>query len=233
MKDAPSFVEIGALLGDQARASILNRLMNGEALTASELASEASITKQTASAHLARLVEAGLLIVQSQGRHRYFQLAAPDVAAMLEAIMGVAQRTRGKRRLPGPKDPALRRARRCYDHLAGELAVEAYDAFVGRGLIKLSRGRNTADTLALTREGTEFFLARGFDLEAFTKVRRPICRPCLDWSVRRHHLAGSLGQALLQHCLKKRWARNAEDTRVIKFSQPGEDRFRAAFIDID
>ena len=102
---------------------MLNLLMGGQALTASELAAEANITKQTASSHLAKLVDAGLLSVQSQGRHRYFQLAAPDVATMLESLMGVAQRTRGARTLPGPRDPALRKARVCYDHLAGELAV--------------------------------------------------------------------------------------------------------------
>ena len=208
MKDAPSFVEIGALLGDQARAMILNRLMNGEALTASELAGEANVTKQTASVHLSKLVDSGLLTVQSQGRHRYFQLAAADVAAMLESIMGVAERTRGKRKLPGPKDPALRRARRCYDHLAGELAVEAYDAFLQRGLVDLSRNDDSPDTLALTAAGVDFFSSVGVDIDTLAKARRPVCRPCLDWSVRRHHLAGSLGKApvatLLEETLGQR-----------------------------
>lgn len=226
MKDAPSFVAVAALLGDPARATMLNALMSGEAHTASELANEAGITKQTASSHLGKLVDAGLLIVQSQGRHRYFQLAAPDVAAMLESIMGVAQRTRSVRTMPGPRDPALRRARRCYDHLAGELAVEAYDAFVARGLLNLTRQQDAKDTLALTQRGHEFFAELGLELASAGRTRRPVCRPCLDWSVRRHHLAGSLGKALLEHCYKKRWAKPVEGSRIVKFSHAGEAGFR-------
>ena len=143
--------------------------MGGEALTASELAAEANITKQTASSHLSKLVEARLLSVQPQGRHRYFRIGSPDVAAMLESIMGVAQRSRTARMLPGPRDPALRRARRCYDHLAGELAVEAYDSFVDRGFIHLTRQIDSKDTLALTPDGHDFFYTLGID---FTHIGR-------------------------------------------------------------
>jgi DNA-binding transcriptional ArsR family regulator len=185
-----------------------------------------NITKQTASSHLSKLVESGLLLVQSQGRHRYFQLAAPDVAAMLESIMGVAQRTREARKLLGPRDPALRRARRCYDHLAGELAVEAYDSFVRRGLIRLAHQKDSNDTLALTPEGHDFFDSLGFDLDHLAELRRPVCRPCLDWSVRRHHLAGSLGKTLLDYCYEERWARQIEGSRIVRFNDRGEKNFR-------
>lgn len=230
MKDSPSFVAIAALLGDQARATILNALMGGEALTASELAAEANITKQTASSHLSRLVEARLLSVQPQGRHRYFRIGSPDVAAMLESIMGVAQRSRTARMLPGPRDPALRRARRCYDHLAGELAVEAYDSFVDRSFIHLTQQVDSKDTLALTPDGHDFFETLGIDFARIGNSRRPVCRPCLDWSVRRHHLAGGLGKALLNCCYEKRWATPVGGSRIVRFSQTGEQNFRKALL---
>jgi len=230
MKESPSFVAIAALLGDQARATILNALMGGEALTASELAAVANITKQTASSHLGKLVEARLLSVQSQGRHRYFQLESPDVASMLESIMGVAQRSRTARMLPGPRDPALRRARRCYDHLAGELAVEVYDSFVSRDFIRLTRQADSKDTLALTPAGQDFFGTLGIDFVAIGNSRRPVCRPCLDWSVRRHHLAGVLGKALLDCCYEKRWAVPVAGSRIVRFSPAGEQSFRRTLL---
>ncbi|MEZ5726604.1 MAG: winged helix-turn-helix domain-containing protein [Burkholderiaceae bacterium] len=231
MKDAPSFVGLAALLGDPSRATMLEALMGGQALTATELAEVARVTRQTASTHLGALVDAGMLVVRAQGRHRYFQLAAPDVAAMLESMMGVAQRTRVARHLPGPSDPALRRARRCYDHLAGELAVQAYDAFTRRGLIALASERSGDETLTLTPAGRAFFESIGFALETIAGARRPMCRPCLDWSARRHHLAGGLGRLLLEHCYERRWARPVADSRVVRFSEAGERSFRATFLD--
>ena len=232
MKDSPSFVSVAALLGDSARATMLNALMGGQALTASELAAQANITKQTASSHLTKLVEAGLLKVQAQGRHRYFQLAVPDVATLLESLMSVAQRTRAAKALPGPRDPALRKARRCYDHLAGELAVEAYDALVAHGFIVLARQDEGHETLALTEQGQAFFENLGIDSTRFGQSSRPICRPCLDWSVRRHHLAGQLGKALLEYCYQQRWAKPVKDSRVVRFSATGEKHFKKAFVQI-
>ncbi|NNG02830.1 MAG: winged helix-turn-helix transcriptional regulator, partial [Inquilinus sp.] len=123
MKTGPDIAHVAALLGDPARANMLTALMSGRALTASELASEAGVTPQTASAHLARLQQGGLVVPRKQGRHRYYALTGEDVAAVLEALMGLAARTGHLRTRTGPKDPALRRARVCYDHLAGELGV--------------------------------------------------------------------------------------------------------------
>jgi DNA-binding transcriptional ArsR family regulator len=231
MSDGPSVVGIAALIGDHARASMLTALMGGQALTATELAVEADITKQTASSHLAKLLDAGLVSVQAQGRHRYFQLAAPDVATLLESLMGVAHRTRAARARPGPRDPALRKARVCYDHLAGELAVEFYDAVVRNRLVSLGRNADNADSISLTRKGIGFFNDIGIATEGFGQSRRPVCRPCLDWSVRRHHLAGMLGKAVLDHCYAKRWARREEGTRVVRFSPQGEHSFRALLAD--
>lgn len=238
MRDSPSFVSVAALIGDPARATMLNALMGGEALTATELAGCANVTKQTASSHLHKLVEAGLLAKASQGRHRYFRLATEEVAAMLEAIMGVAQSTRAARARPGPRDPALRLARRCYDHLAGELAVAAYDGLVGRGFVSLSEGHDRASddsqnlSLGLTEEGAAFFAALGVEVPAGPRgrSRRPLCRPCLDWSARRYHLAGSLGKAILEFCYRKRWARQVPESRVVRFTAAGEKHFRDAFV---
>src|SRR6478736_6485491 len=123
MKDGPNFVGIAALIGDHARAEILTALMGEQALTATELADVAGVTKQTVSTHLAKLVEGRLLTVQSQGRHRYFRLADRDVAQLLESLMGVAFRSGALRARSSPREPALRQARVCYDHLAGELGV--------------------------------------------------------------------------------------------------------------
>lgn len=231
MMDAPSFVTIAALVGDQARATMLNSLLGGEARTPSELAAEANITRQTASSHLSKLVNAGLLVVHSQGRHRYFALATSDVANMLESIFVVAEATRTVRALPGPRDPALRKARRCYDHLAGELAVEAYDSFCRRGFLRLTEQLGSKQTLTLTDDGADFFESLNFHINSLDKTRRPICRPCLDWSVRRHHLAGRLGKALLEFCIQQRWARSDKNSRIVHFSSTGELRFRRLFIE--
>src|SRR4051812_1041454 len=123
MKDGPNIIGIAALIGDNARAEVLTALMSGMALTATELAEVAGVTKQTISGHLAKLVDARLLAVESQGRHRYFRLADPDVAQLLESLMSVAFRTGALRLRSSPREPAMRRARVCYDHLAGELGV--------------------------------------------------------------------------------------------------------------
>src|SRR6476661_7380324 len=140
MKDGPNIVGIAALIGDHARAEVLTALMADRALTATELAAVAGVTKQTISAHLAKLLDAGLLAVERQGRHRYFRLADRDVARLLESLMNVAFRAGAVRLRASPREPALRRARVCYDHLAGELAVAAYESLLGRRLLAPSDG---------------------------------------------------------------------------------------------
>jgi hypothetical protein len=200
---------------------MLSALLSGQALTATELSGVAEVTKQTASAHLARLVEAQLLAVERQGRHRYFRLAHDDVAHLLESLLGVAYRSGAVRLRSSPRDPALRKARVCYDHLAGELAVLAYDALERRGFfVHDSKG------MALSPAGTEFCERLGV---AIAEGRRPACRPCLDWSVRRHHLAGRAGAALLEHCYSAGWASRREHTRIVDFTRAGEEKFRRLF----
>ncbi len=140
MKEGPSIATIAALMGDPARANMLGALMAGRALTAGELAREAGVSAPTASGHLARLSEAGLVLVEAQGRHRYFRLSGPDVALVLEGLMGLAARTGRLRTRPGPRDPALRQARTCWDHMAGEWAVRLYDGLVADGRLAATDG---------------------------------------------------------------------------------------------
>src|SRR3954462_13390525 len=180
MKDGPNIIGIAALIGDHARAEVLTALMSGMALTATELAEVAGVTKQTISGHLAKLIDARLLAVESQGRHRYFRLADRDVAELLEKLMGVAYRAGAVRVRTSPREPALRFARVCYDHLAGELGVLAFDSLEQRRLVKSMDGG-----LELTRSGRVFWRDLGIDVDSLTRTRRPLCRPCVDWSVRR------------------------------------------------
>lgn len=224
MKDGPSIVGIAALIGDHARAEILTALTAGEALTATELATVAGVTKQTASGHLAKLLEARLVAVENQGRHRYFRLGGRDVAQLLENLMGVAYRTGAVRVRASPREPALRKARVCYDHLAGELGVLVFDGLEERRLLHTG-----SEGLQLTPRGRQFFAGMGIDTDALASQRRPLCRACLDWSVRRHHLAGALGAALLQRCYALGWARRLKDSRVVNFSTAGEKELRDRF----
>lgn len=224
MKDGPDLARVGALVGDPARANMLSALLHGGALTASELALEAGVTLPTASSHLAKLVEGGLLTPSSQGRHRYYRLSGHEVAAMLEVI-GVVAETMGPRRVrPGPRDKAMREARVCYDHLAGELAVALFDRLMVRGILVVD-----GDRLALAPEGTGFFRALGIEPSS-GKSRRPLCRACLDWSERRSHLAGALGAAVLDDVLARNWARREAKSRAIRFTPPGRRAFEALYL---
>jgi DNA-binding transcriptional ArsR family regulator len=224
MKVGPDIATVAALLGDPARANMLTALVAGQALTAGELAREAGVTAQTASSHLSRLEAGGLLTQRKQGRHRYYALSGEDVAGVLEAIMGLAARTGHTRVRTGPKEPALRQARVCYDHLAGDLAVAMLENLVARGLVT-----ETDDALTLTASGQTFMAALGLDLPALTTSRRPLCKGCLDWSVRRTHLAGALGAALLDRFYGLGWAAREPGTRLVTFTPRGLDAFHQIF----
>ena len=209
MKEGPNIAGIAALIGDPARANILTALIDGRALTVSELAHAAGVGLSTASGHLAKLAQAGLIVGEKQGRHRYFRLSGPDVAHALEALMGLAERTGARRVRTGPREPALRRARACYDHLAGETAVSMFDALVAHGALTAS------DEPELTASGESTFRALGLDLEALRRSSRPLCRRCLDWSERRAHLGGALGAAILERLLSSGVARRGEGRQIV------------------
>jgi DNA-binding transcriptional ArsR family regulator len=223
MKDGPTLAPIAALIGDPARANMLSALMDGRALTASELAEQAGVTLQTASGHLGKLETAQLLVVEKQGRHRYFRLSGSDVAHALETLMGLAARTGAVRVRPGPKDPALRKARVCYDHLAGERGVAVLAHLRKKGLIA-----GDPDDMAITPRGRQFFTEFGIELDLLERGRRPLCLACLDWSERRHHLGGAVGAALLTRLCALGWAKR-EPGRVVAFTPRGEKAFDAAF----
>lgn len=224
MKDGPNIVGIAALIGDHARAETLTALMTGQALTATVLAVVAGVTKQTISSHLAKLLDARLVSVTNQGRHRYFRLADDDVAHLLESFMGVAYRTGAVRVRSSPREPALRKARVCYDHLAGELGVLIFDSLKKRRLLTF-----VENTPELTQQGQQYCREFGIDVQALARQRRPLCRACLDWSMRRDHLAGALGAAILGKCLDLRWARREKASRVMSFSASGEKALREQF----
>lgn len=222
------FAEIAALAGDPARARMLHALLDGRALTAAELARVAGVTPQTASGHLARLSAAGLIHVAKQGRHRYHRLASPAIARMMESIMQVAAGLEKPRIIVGPRDQALRAARTCYDHLAGRLAVALADALVAAGHIELSD-----DAGLVTDRGSALFQRLGIAVEpdaATPRTRaRLLCRPCLDWTERRAHIAGRLGAALCAHCLAQGWIRRIDGSRAVAVTRKGELGFRRAF----
>jgi DNA-binding transcriptional ArsR family regulator len=227
MKAGPDIAMVASLVGDPARSNMLTALMTGRALTASELAQEAGITPQTASSHLAKLEAGGLIEPEKQGRHRYYRLTGPDVAGVLEGLAGLAARAGHMRVRTGPKDPALRRARICYDHLAGDLGVQMLDSMRKQRLV-----RQTREAIELTNDGKRF-IAKALQIDADTLLhpRRPVCKACLDWSERRHHLAGTLGAAIMTRFTELKWAArdSTPGSRVVNFSRIGEKRFAALF----
>src|ERR1700754_4856875 len=215
MKAGPDIAMVASLVGDPARANILTALMTGRALTGSELA------------HLAKLEAGGLIAQEKQGRHRYYRLSDPDVAFVLEGLEGLAARAGHLRVRTGPKDPALRHARVCYDHLAGDLGVQMLDSMKRQRLV-----RQRKQDIELTAEGEQFLnTTLQISTDALAHPRRPLCRACLDWSERRHHLAGTLGAALLTRFTELKWAARdtAPGSRVVNFTRSGEKRFAALF----
>jgi DNA-binding transcriptional ArsR family regulator len=231
MPEGPDIARIASLIGEPARANMLLALMRGGALTLSELAAEAGVGLPTASAHAARLAEGGLTHVRAAGRHRFVELASPAVASLVEQLIGLSAGPapdgaagRARPRRSGPRDPALRLARVCYDHLAGEMGVQMYDSLTVRAF--LAHG---ADGLTLSADGRAHMLAFGLDAGALAPGRPPLCRECLDWSHRRSHLAGRLGRAMLLACEHRGWLRRTEGTRALAVTPPVRRAFDGAF----
>ncbi len=224
MKEGPDIARIGTLIGDPARANILTALMGGQALTATELSQAAGVTLQTTSAHLSKLEDGGLVSQRKQGRHRYYALSDVATGRLLEQIMGFAASRGHLRHRPGPKDPALRKARVCYDHLAGDYGVRMLDSLVSRGVIA-----SDGESLTITQDGRDMLEQSGIEIALAASGRRPLCKSCLDWSERRSHMAGTLGKALLSHLLKNGWARRAAGSRAVIFTPDGERKFLSLF----
>jgi DNA-binding transcriptional ArsR family regulator len=228
MVAAANLVEVAALVGDTARATMLNALMGGQWLTATELAYCAHISRSTASGHLSKLVAARLLTVTHKRRFSYYRIASPLVATMLESIKVVAAIEVPARRQPrSANDDTLRFARSCYDHLAGKVGVAVTDALVAMGHIVL-----TDEGGEVTSSGERFLAAFGADLTP--RTRRIFCQPCLDWSERRYHLKGLVGARILDRLLELGWLKCVPGNRALELTPSGKTGLSETFrIEID
>jgi DNA-binding transcriptional ArsR family regulator len=222
MVAAANMVEVAALVGDTARATMLNALMGGQALTSSELASLARISRPTASEHLTKMVKARLLTVTQKRRNRYYRIASPLVAKMLESIKAVAALETPARYQPrSAQDEALRFARTCYDHLAGQLGVAIADALSVRRYVVL-----TEEGGGVTPAGARFLTKFGVRLNSKSKGRRIFCRACLDWSERRYHIAGFVGAEIWRRTLELGWVTQQREARAVNVTSTGRRGFR-------
>jgi DNA-binding transcriptional ArsR family regulator len=219
----PRIDEVGRLVGDPSRATMLDALMDGRAWTGRELARIAHVAPSTASEHLQRLVSGALLTVVAQGRHRYFQIASPDVAHALEALAFLAPPAPARYETLSRIDAEMRRARTCYDHFAGELGVALADALVRRGAIALD-----PNGASVTGRGAAFFAETGIAFES-GNLGRPLCRSCLDWSERRSHFAGRIGAALARHAFEHEWVRRKAGTRAVDVTRAGATALHDVF----
>lgn len=224
MKHGPDIARIASLIGDPARANMLTELLDGRALTASELAGVGGITAQTASSHLGKMLDGGLLQMRQQGRHRYFALADDEVAAVLEGLMGLAAGTGAMRVRPGPRDADMREARVCYNHLAGQRGVQMFQSMVAQGLLD-----EWGERVNITSQGADFASKFGVDVPALQAAKPVLCRSCLDWSERRSHLSGSLGRAMLKQMVAKGWVIREDGNRMIRFTPRGSKEFDELF----
>jgi DNA-binding transcriptional ArsR family regulator len=213
MNPVPDISTIASAIGEPARARMLAALMDGRALTATELALEAGVTPSTASSHLSRLRREGLITLATQGRHRYFRIATSTIAGILESLMGLVASPIET----GPRDAALRRARVCYDHLAGAEGVALLDRLRERGLL-----RDDGGALAITPAGDAWLRRLGVDVAKLVQRSRPLVRACLDWSERRDHLAGAVGAAILTRLFELRLLRRELPGRSLTMSTRGE-----------
>ncbi|MFB7156094.1 MULTISPECIES: ArsR/SmtB family transcription factor [unclassified Lysinibacillus] len=220
----PNMAEIASLLGETSRATMLASMMDGRFHTASELAYMAAIKPQTASFHLAKLVEGKLVKVEKQGRHRYFQLADEEIAHLLESFLAISPPPEVRSLKQSSQIKLLQDARTCYDHLAGKLGVQLTESLVNAGYLKLEKKQ-----FLITAEGAQFFIDFGLDLDDLKRKRRSFSHACLDWSERRYHLAGALGQGMLTHFLSLGWVTRVPSIRAIKVTEKGRLGFKEVF----
>ncbi len=223
MRDEPNIATVAALIGDTARAAMLTALVDGRALPAGELAAVAGLSPPAASAHLAKLTDGGLLAVEREGRHRYYRLAGPGVAGVLESLARLVGQPSRPTAARTAQFRALRHARTCYDHLAGELGVAIAAALEGHGLLAPAEGKR----LDVTPAGIRWFAAvLGMNVTALRPGRHGIACRCLDWTERHHHLAGSLGTHMLRRCCALGWLTRTPGSRAVQLTRSGRDSLR-------
>lgn len=220
--DARALAGLAHLLADESRATMCLVMLDGRAWTAGELARVADVAPSTASVHLGLLVQGGLLVEERQGRHRYLRLAGPSAAGLVENLAGhagTASRPTGSLRAVAAS-AALADARTCYDHLAGRLGVALLDALCENGVVDRTAG------LSITEDGMEWLRDLGIDVDEMRRGRRPVVRECLDWTERRHHLAGAVGAALCAQMLEQGWIERTPRPRAIRVTQTGASELR-------
>ena len=221
MNVPPSFASIGALLGVPARANILASLIDGRALTATELAISAGVSPQTTSSHLAKLVDAGLILAEKHGRHRFYKLADANIADILEPLGELVKHRPVPERRKSRTPEDLRPARICYDHLAGAVGVQVTDGLMKKGYLD-PLGRD----FRVTDGGSAFFAELGIDLAALARTRRVFARQCLDWSERRPHLGGVLGAAVCERFMNEGWIKRTRVPRQVKVLDIGRSALK-------
>jgi len=212
----PDMIVIAALIGDASRMAMLMSLMGGKSLPAGELAQAARVSKATASAHLAKLVEGGLLRQEASGRHRYYRLAGPEVGQALEAMLVIAPAKAVKSLRESDEQRHMRHARTCYDHLAGKVGVALTDRLLVLGFLN-----DSGPDYALAESGRQKLLMFGVRVDPPAGQRRHYARKCLDWSERRHHLAGSLGAAIASRLLELQWLERIPGGRAVRVTEAG------------
>jgi len=217
MSETPGFSLTASLIADPARATMLTALLDGRALPAGELAYAASVTPQTASSHLAKLLSGGLIAVETEGRHRYYRLAGSHVAQALEYLSAIRLHESVKRKALSPKGRELRFCRCCYDHLAGQVGVALACGLQERGFIVAVEGKQ----FQVTAQGIEWFATIGLDVHVLKPTKQGLARQCLDWTERTHHLAGPLGVHLMRVMSNNGWLCRVKDSRAVQVTPHG------------
>lgn len=210
------FIKIAALIGDPTRASIMWTLLDGKAFTATELVISANTSPQNMSMHLAKLLDAGLLCVEKQGRHKYYRFSSKEVAYVIESMASLIPPSLPQKKNPEKHSP-IKHCRTCYDHLAGKIGVAVAESLLEQKIILDSDNK-----FEISSEGAEWFFDFGINLEELKKQRRLFLKPCLDWSERKNHIAGSIGASLLDKMIAEDWLRRSKDSRAIQITGKGE-----------
>jgi len=211
------FIKTATLIGDATRASILWNLLDGRAFTATELAVAVETSAQNISMHLGKLLDANLICVEKQGRHKYYRFSNKEVAYAVEAMANLIPKTKASIKGKSEEYPPIKYCRTCYDHLAGKIGVALADSFLEQKIIIEKDG-----VFEISTEGKEWFSDFGINIEEAQKQKRIFLKPCLDWSERRNHIAGSIGSLLLNKMISEDWLRRTKDSRAITITGKGE-----------
>jgi DNA-binding transcriptional ArsR family regulator len=237
MQGDADIAAVAGLIGDRTRSRVLLALGDGRAMAASVLAAEAGVSASTISEHLAKLLDAGLLSVESHGRHRYYRLAGPQVARLLESLAQHAPAAPVTSLRQGTRASAVRAGRYCYDHIGGRLGVSLMRALLDRGALTGGDGRYDPDGAVddrlsapgrdveyrLTAAGEDWARGLDIDLDALRAGRRPLIRYCTDWSEQQHHLAGALGAAIAEQLVARGWIERARSGRAVRVTDAGRE----------